>query len=265
MDLLQTYLLENRHFREYTFSTENVTHIWIASLIFWITVSFLAVKACGENRRKLAWVISLVNSSTMMIVGIVYSFVKFSQYPNFFDFDPAAREMIHSVDNVTVIVCIWFALANVFDIVVGMLFYPQHLDPLTAYVHHTVALWITYASTTGDGLFSSIEPFASLFLVLMLVEIPTFLLALGAVFPSLRTDIGFGITFFIFRLLFLAAMIYYSVMHNTSTTIRVLGAGFMLLHTFWFSNWIKKYGKNLVGGKKSDKKDKESTDSKKHA
>lgn len=246
MDIVQTYFLENRHFREYTFTSENVLTIWIASITFWVVVSILAVNACGENRRKLAWVISLVNSSTMMAVGIVYSIVKFLQYPNFFNLDPASRELIHSVDNVTVVVCIWFALANIFDILVGVLYYPKYLDPLTAYVHHTVALWITYASTTGDGLFSVIEPFASLFLVLMLVEIPTFLLALGAVFPSLRTDVGFGITFFLFRLVYLALMIYITYLHNTSTTVNVLGGGFMLLHIFWFSNWIKKYGKNLV-------------------
>lgn len=256
MDGLKEYLINNRHFHEYSLTKENVQHIWIASILFWMGVSVIAVKACGENRRRLAWSISLVNSSTMMVVGIVYSFVKFNEYPKFFDFDPASRSLIHSVDNVTVAVCIWFSLANIFDIVVGVLFYPKHLDPLTAYVHHTVALWITYASTTGDGLFTPVEPFASLFLVLMLVEIPTFLLALGAVFPALRTDIGFGVTFFLFRLVYLIVMVYYAHLYTAGTSVMVLGYGFLLLHTFWFYNWITKYGKNLFSSKAGRKEGK---------
>lgn len=256
MDGLKEYLLNNRHFHEYSLTKENVQQIWIVSILFWIGVSAIAVKACGENRRRLAWSISLVNSFTMMMVGIIYSFVKFNEYPKFFEVDPASRSMIHSVDNVTVVVCIWFALANIFDIVVGVLFYPKYLDPLTAYVHHTVALWITYASTTGDGLFTTVEPFACFFLVMMLVEIPTFLLALGAVFPAFRTDLGFGVTFFIFRLVYLIVMVYYVHHYKADISVMVLFCGFLLLHTFWFYNWITKYGKNLFSGKAGAKEGK---------
>lgn len=247
--------LDSAHFREYTLTTDQVQQAWLGFFGVWVAVSIFGVIACGKNDRKLAWVISLVNSSTMMTAGIVYCLAKYRQYPDFFTLDSSYRYALHSVDNFSALVCIWFALANIFDIIVGSLFYPKHLDPLTAYVHHTVAIWMTYAGTTGNGIFVQVEVFASYFMVMTLVEVPTFLLALGAVFPSLRTDIGFGVTFFIFRLVYLVWMFYCTYILQGSMTIMVLAFGFFILHIFWFSNWISKYGSKLFGGgKKTGKK-----------
>ena len=90
----------------------------------------------------------------------------------------------------------------------------------------------------------------------MIEEIPTFLLALGSIFPSCRTDIGFGLTFLIFRILFhgylLCFQIYFGV-HLFAVTITAMS---MLLHLFWFYGWATKYGKKMLGfaRKKADAK-----------
>ena len=44
-------------------------------------------------------------------------------------------------------------------------------------------------STTGNGFFMTAIPFASSFVFMLIEEFPTFLLALGSVYPSLRTGL----------------------------------------------------------------------------
>ena len=110
-------------------------------------------------------------------------------------------------------------------------------------------------STIGNGLFFTAPPHAGGFTLCMIEEIPTFLLALGSIFPSCRTDIGFGITFFIFRVLYhgyvLCFQIYFGV-HMFAVTITFFS---MLLHVFWFYGWASKYGKKLLSGGKNKKLD----------
>ena len=101
---------------------------------------------------------------------------------------------------------------------------------------------MSYYSATGDGVFFQGNPFAKSFLTLYIEELPTFLLALGSVFPGLRTDMGFGITFFLFRVCYHGYMGCLSYKSNVDTPVVVLYALTFLLHCFWFYSWVSKYG-----------------------
>lgn len=127
------------------------------------------------------------------------------------------------------------------------------MDFLTSYIHHPVFLWISYFCITGDGLFVTCRPFAVTFAMMYLEEIPTFLLGLGTVFPSMRSDLAFGVTFFLFRLTYHIAMAAYGFYCGIDTPLFMLFVLTSILHLFWFSSWISKYGKVLTGGKSSKK------------
>lgn len=82
-------------------------------------------------------------------------------------------------------------------------------------------------------------------------ELPTFILALGTVVPSWRSDTLFGWTFFATRLLYhgwyLLSSAYFSYFqldsHERSSRdhVAVLAlSSAMILHIFWFSNWMAK-------------------------
>jgi hypothetical protein len=202
----------------------------------------------AHDVKKMSWILSLVNSFVLTVLGATYVLVKTSTMEeNFFALGANGKQTFHSIDNVSFLICLWFALLNIFDLVLGMLFYRKYLDPLTAWVHHSVYIWILLAST-GHGIFATFEVFSSGLCFNLVEELPTFLLALGSVFPSMRTDVGFGTTFLGLRILYHAYLWYYSSTLGVNLVIPVLYTLTMTLHMFWFSTWVGKYGKRLMGG-----------------
>jgi hypothetical protein len=147
----------------------------------------------------------------------------------------ATEETWYSQSNIGTITMIYFAIFNVIELIFGVVFFKEHLDPLTALVHHPVFSFIMTTGVTGNmfsvlipirdfilvpvcgGLsggdflidfisntllpLGQVKPWNTIFVVLCLEELPTFLLGLGTLYPCLRTDLGFGLTFFFFRLL----------------------------------------------------------------
>jgi hypothetical protein len=144
-----------------------------------------------------------------------------------------------NVDNFAALTTLWFGLACAFDLLFGMIFYSKHLQLLTAYVHHIVFMWISFTSVTGKGGFLTCTPFAPSFVLMLIEELPTFLLALGSVFPAYRTDYGFGVTFFLLRLVYHSYNLAYSIRNGTESVITVLYVLSFLLHVNWFHGWVK--------------------------
>jgi hypothetical protein len=232
----------------YTLSDNDISIAVVAFSSVLITIGFGSAYILQNQKRRLGWIISLVNSFVLMSVGIGYVLVKVPIFNNFFWFGDNGRIVFHSLDNVSVLVCIWFTLANIFDLVFGILFYAEHLDPLTAYVHHTVYIWTLVTAVTGNGGFAHFEPFAAGPVYMFVEEIPTFLLALGAVFPVCRTDVGFGVTFFWLRLVYHAYMLLYSLQLRVDAVIPIMYTLTLALHAFWFYTWMRKYGRRLLAG-----------------
>ena len=169
------------HFNVYDLSNDFVIKL---SIIFNVIILafFFTTKMYITTKKKLAWSISLLNSIVMSIGGILYMHAKivsvglpkvtinlFSQLP-IVQFTPDGNALFHSIDNVSVVLCVWFACANINDIVLGIIFYRGQLGFLTAYVHHTLYLWIMLACTTKNGLFISTNYFASAFALMLTVS-----------------------------------------------------------------------------------------------
>lgn len=196
--------------------------------------------------KQLAWVISLLNSFVMSVSGIIYAIVILPKIviPLLkFDLDPMM--VFHApMTNFSAFQAMWFGIANALDLALGTLFYPKHLHILTAWVHHTIFIWVMFAASTGNTLFYHTTPFYSGFAIVAIEEIPTFLLALGSIFPMLRTDLGFGISFFLLRIVyhggFFISAFYF--IHDIEPMVAFLFAGTLLLHLHWFSTWQAKYG-----------------------
>jgi hypothetical protein len=189
----------------------------------------------------------------MCIAGAVYLSIKVLRKPEAFVFGADGPAVFYGCDNLGCLICIWFGLANIADFGYGLLLYPDQLGVLTTYVHHTLFIWLMYFAPTGNGLFVTSTPFTPAFCAMLIEEIPTFLLALGSVFPSMRTDLGFGLTFFIFRIVYHAYFTLYSIYSLMSPPIIVLYLLTLTLHVNWFYSWITKYGKKSLEGSKKAK------------
>lgn len=134
----------------------------------------------------------------------------------------------------------YFRVTLIMDILMGLLFYREHLDPLTSWFHHTAYfMLLTWAINSRVTL---------CFLMFLVEEIPTFLLALGSINKSLRHDMLFGSTFFALRIAY-HSIHFYTVfwLWNAAkfadpTVLHVIRGNMVLtmtLHVHWFRGWVR--------------------------
>lgn len=88
------------------------------------------------------------------------------------------------------------------------------------------------------------------FALCLMEELPTFLLGAGSVCPSMRSDLAFGVSFFVLRILWHGFMLYYHVSRSLYTGLILFIALTFTMHVQWFSTWVTKYGLPLVFGDK---------------
>jgi hypothetical protein len=208
-----------------------------------LVVYFYAAKSLVKEEKRLAWIISLFTSFVMTILGAIYLAAKLPIFEDMFLFGETASEIFHErTSNFSAMTCLFFAIANILDLSLGFIYYRKQLGLLTAYIHHSVFIWIMYACTTGNGIFITIRPFSGTFCICLIEELPTFLLALGSMFPLFRTDYGFGLTFFLLRILYHAYFAAFAFRTMCAIPVLVLFVCTFTLHFFWFKTWINKYG-----------------------
>ena len=243
-------------FHQYTFTFNDVLAIALYTIAILVLFFTLCRTQFYDNDKKLAWAIGLLASFFMTIVGAVYLYVMIplSEFWNFFN--PAPMRHFHAVNNFNVLVATAFATSNAVDLVVGMLCYRKQLGLLTTFIHHPLYIWMMHFAVTSNGFFLTVPtPFAACFILSGLEELPTFLLALGTMYPAYRTDIGFGVTFFLFRILLHGYYVYSYYIGGGHTTVVVLYSITFAMHLQWFYGWVTKYGSKLLGGgKKTSKK-----------
>lgn len=212
----------------------NLAVLFSAILFFYCLLS----KYVFHEEKRLAWAISLLNSALLSLCGVFYAVIK---GPSFVSSIGNTKSELHNVNNFCIIVCTWFAIACAVDILFGLMCYRKHLGLITAYFHHFLFIWMMVFSCTGNGLFVTSRPFASSFVLATIEEIPTFLLALGSAFKSLRTDLGFGISFFILRIVFHVILLADSIYSRCDTPILCIYFLTLSMHLNWFYGWITKY------------------------
>lgn len=119
------------------------------------------------------------------------------------------------------------------DLVIGNACYPDYMKSLSGNAHHIVYLIVnTLAIVTHN---------TAAYMLLFLEEVPTVILSLGSFDKTYRSDKLFGVTFFIFRILFHICMMWY---FRNNTLIRNLSIPIFFLHVYWFYKWTKKYSKS---------------------
>jgi hypothetical protein len=245
--------LDLRHFKEFNITPDDAIQATAVFSLVYIGVFVVGMLSFGNDKKKLAWTISLLSSSTMTVAGALYLAAQVQAFPGFFSLADNSRELFHAVDTFSGYCCLWFAIANVLDLLLGFFFYRKYLDPLTACIHHPVFIWMMWACTSGHAWFGDdapkIEIFARAFMLMPIEELPTFLLALGSVFPACRTDLGFGLTFFLFRICYHAYVLVYSVKLKASWVPIILYVLTLTLHLFWFKSWVTKYAKKALQSK----------------
>lgn len=229
-----------KNFDGVSLTSDEIKNFGILAIVATTGIFGLSAFLLKEPKRY-SWVIGLMNATVLSSLSVIYTFLFFDKIvASIFD-HTFAVQFYHSVDNITFLAAVWFGVGNALDLILGLIFYPKYVGLLTGFVHHTIYTWMMFLVATGNGFFTHCRPFGTLFFICAIEEVPTGVLALGSIFPSLRSDLGFGASFFLTRLLFHGIMMVYSYVIGIDVHVLVLYGLTFVLHSFWFSTWIKKY------------------------
>jgi hypothetical protein len=127
---------------------------------------------------------------------------------------------------------LYFVAFCLCDLLVGLREYREHLQWDSGFLHHTTFVWLLLHVFLPHGL-------GVFFLVYSPFEVPTLILALGSVFPGLRSDALFGATFFAFRIVYHVFMFAYCALASSAPAWAVWASGSptLVFHLMWFYRW----------------------------
>jgi hypothetical protein len=205
-----------------------------------VTIGFFIVKQFWHTTKQQAWFIMLLSSFVLTVAGFCYA--------GSAELDPSlwTEEYMFGDDRKSRTILLFFTACNVMDLTLGYFYYRDFLYPLTTIAHHiffifSVLIFLGVHHTRG-------------YPVTFVFELPTLILSIGTVWPSMRSDMAFGVTFMFTRILYHILTIYrFAVMHPHGLAWKVLCMPFML-HAFWIKNWIQ----GMI--RRKDKKDKKAQD-----
>jgi hypothetical protein len=203
--------------------------IYVLLGIFWMYFVYLDGKE--KRQKKLSYVFTLA-ASVGASVGWVYAFHTTTKL---------TRNFILSSSDMSDSLLGFLQVCFCLDLVFGYFYYRQELQLLSGWIHHI--LYIAYFSFARAHGFSNGAAF------LFYNEIPTVVLALGTIHPSLRSDWLFGVTFLLCRIVALAMTlrVYYREFTTAPDVTHMLIPGYTIfvLHCYWFLCWAQTMNRKL--------------------
>lgn len=180
-----------------------------------------------EPKRR-AYVLCFYVSAGSSIASLVYLpdlFLKGFELTTFMAEDSLSR-----------FTCVNFIVYLMLDLVVGIMHYPKYLQLITSWIHHPAYI--------GLLVYACIQQVTLLFMVALPLEIPTLVLSVGTIWPHLRSDMLFGATFLMFRIIYhvlCLSSLYFSDAPQWMWQVCALA---LVPHCHWFYQWLKKYWLN---------------------
>ena len=136
------------------------------------------------------------------------------------------EEYIYGDDRCSRCFQIFFLASNVMDLTLGAIYYRDFVHPLTTIVHHIFFIGVIGTLTAikeGRG-----------FLILLPLEISTFMLSLGTIWSHFRADKVYGIVFFIVRIMYHLLFVYRMANVRIESVVWKICLSPIFLHIWWF-------------------------------
>jgi hypothetical protein len=208
-----------------------VSDLWILvgfCLGIWLVFSTTEVHL--SSMKSKAWIIMLISSFGLSVFG-THAVMKASYHGLW------SNEYIYSEDSLSRTILLFFIATNIMDLWLGMYHYPKFIDPLSTIAHHIfyiifITTLLAYHYSTG-------------FILCFFMEIPTFVLAVGSVWEPFRSDLLFGMSFILTRLVYNAWLAFTLATLSPEGLIWKICVLVLMLHCYWFQKWYETYGKPL--------------------
>jgi len=180
--------------------------------------------------KQLSWILTTVASATMTVVSI----------PFVWDYLSSGGDVkrIRTLSALSYMSTRIFQAYLVADLMMGVIYYRNQLALLTGWIHHMLYVFIVQVTIK--------RAWTHIFCLCALMELPTFLLAISSLYPRLRSNITFAVTFFVTRIMFhvilcISYLLPNNRAHTTGGSIlpSVLLAAIFPLHAMWFKGCVK--------------------------
>lgn len=148
----------------------------------------------GMEAKRKAWLLTLMCSLGMSLGSMPYVWRLATEHGF------VTAPFVYSDDWLSLLVMAWFMAFLVLDLLMGVVQYPKEIGFLTGYFHHTLYMAMCVWAVVNRITISAVAT--------MIMEIPTFVLALGRVDKRCRSDAAFGLTFLLTRILYLGFYIH---------------------------------------------------------
>ena len=196
-----------------------------------IIMVFHLISPYVETEKAKAWIITTLSSFILSLFGI-HAVYRAEMY-DLWTFD----NVYGGEDSISRLVLIFFGATNIIDLIIGSYYYPKYLDPFSTIAHHI--FYISFITVLIG------HHYSRGFILCFLMEIPTFVLGIGRIWKERRSDILFGLTFFITRLIYNIYLVNKLKNIASEGIIWKICLCVFLLHMYWFSKWYGNTGTQL--------------------
>jgi len=177
--------------------------------------------------KQKAYIISTKSTGIMFLSGLYFNFIF---YKSNFDVDVYIDSLGLFSHLLAQLFILNFVAYLIMDCYIGYNYYPNYMNALTGYIHHSIYIIINFCS-----FYTGLYPYYILF---MISELPSVILNVGSFDQKWRSDKLFGMSFFITRVVYHTYLIY--VLFNFYV-IRIFAIPILGVHLYWFKNWVTKY------------------------
>ena len=197
-------------------NTSVTTLLLVEHVIYYNVIKMLYHERMTDKQKS--YILSVKSSFILSMLGMYLTIFKYF----------VSSETIEIVSKFTVNI---FTAYLITDLYYAITDYKIITSILQCHIHHSVYIFV--------NIFSLYTGYYIYYVNYMILEIPTFILSFGVMFPSYRNDTLFGITFFILRIVY---HIYLTFLYRNIEHMLFLSNLACLLHTYWFLTWTRKYG-----------------------
>jgi hypothetical protein len=172
----------------------------------------------ARTERERAYVCTLLSSSITSIASLPLVYTLLTNHGQLAE--------ILAYRTWTVIATTFFMTFLIMDLVIGSIFYRNKVELLTGWIHHITYLCVLTWAISNQ--------YTAVFIMMCLLELPTFILAIGSVRSYLRRDYLFASTFVLTRIMFHAYAIWTAYKMEPFGPVMLALSAFFPIHCFWF-------------------------------
>lgn len=194
--------------------------MFVASVshVFWNAMLQLAIHLSFSDRKTRQWALPTFNATLMSIYGILL-------FPHWlFSHDLSATPLTDHV-------AIQLQSYMIVDLCYNALMRHDAIDKLLEFWTHHIVYTMLLAHAVNAGYTGVIASY-------LLLEIPAAIRAWGTIVPAWRSDVGFGTTFFVTRIV-LPFIIYRRDCATYPVIAFPVFIAMQVLHIYWFALWCR--------------------------